>query len=993
MPRRELLTEQQRLDFSAPATNERTMVRYYTLSADDLALIDQRRGDHNRLGFAILLCYLRFPGRVLLEGEKPPMAMLNFVAGQLSLNSEFFASYAQRDETRRAHLVEIQARQGYRSFNRELYREFATWLLPLTFTTEKGPALVTILLDELRAQNVICPPLPVIERLCSEVLASAQRQLWEKLTEGLTVLQCEALDKLLTIRTDSGQTWLSWLRQTVYAATPGNFPKLIERLKHVRAIGIELERATRVHQNYWIKLVREGGQSTAQHLADFDPLRRHATLTALALESMSTLTDEALNMFDRLVGIFFKKTDRTHADQFHRSGKAINEKVRLYAQIGQALIAAKTSGSDPFGAIEQILPWDEFESTVTEAKKLAQPEQFDSLRLLNERYASMRKFAPMLLANFEFQASSGSADLLQAIIILRDVNAAGKRTLPEEIPTSFVRPRWQPYVMPSGLPIDRRYYELCVLSELRDRLRAGDIWVAGSRQYKNFETHLIPTTTFQKMRMEPLPLAIDIDLPKYLAERKKSLQGKMIEVASKAEHNALPDVSLVDGDLCISPLKKITPASADALITRANAMMPRVKITDLLAEVDSWTGFADQFVHLRTNVPPKHRQALLASVLADGINLGLTRMAEACRGATLRQLTWTADWHIRDECYSQALAQLIDFQNRQPLAAHWGDGMTSSSDGQYFRAGGQGQAAARVNLHYGQDPGVKFYTHISDRYGPYHTKVIAATASEAPHVLDGLLYHESSLVIHEHYTDTGGFSDHIFAICHLLGFRFAPRIRDLKDKRLYTIPEMDIPSALQPLVAGQVNLKAINNYWEDILRLATSIKIGTVTASEILRKLAAYPRQNGLALALRELGKLERTLFTLDWLQDPQLRRRSYVGLNKGEAKNSLSRAVFFHRLGQIRERSYENQRHRAGGLNLIVTAIILWNTVYLGRVVDHLRLHDESPAITDLAHLSPLGWEHINLTGDYHWDAEQLFRLNQFRPLRVRDVEVDLAA
>ena len=409
--------------------------------------------------------------------------------------------------------MEIQARQGYRSFNRELYREFAAWLLPLTLTTGKGPALVAILLDELRAQNVICPSLPVIERLCSEVLASAQRLLWGKLTEGLTAFQCEALNKLLTIRPDSGQTWLSWLRQTVYAATPGNFPKLIERLKHVRAIGIELERATRVHQNYWIKLAREGGQSTAQHIADFDPLRRHATLTALALESMSTLTDEALNMFDRLVGSFFKKTDRTQADQFHRRGKAINEKVRLYAQIGQALIAAKISGNDPFGAIEQILPWDEFESTVTEAKKLAQPEQFDSLSLLTERYASMRKFAPMLLANFEFQASSGSADLLQAINILRDLNAAGKRTLPEEAPTSFVRPRWQHYVMPAGLPLDRRYYELCVLSELRDRLRAGDIWVAGSRQYKNFETHLIPTTKFQNMRMEPLPLAIDTGLP------------------------------------------------------------------------------------------------------------------------------------------------------------------------------------------------------------------------------------------------------------------------------------------------------------------------------------------------------------------------------------------------------------------------------------------------------------------------------------------------
>ena len=185
----------------------------------------------------------------------------------------------------------------------------------------------------------------------------------------------------------------------------------------------------------------------------------------------------------------------------------------------------------------------------------------------------------------------------------------------------------------------------------------------------------------------------------------------------------------------------------------------------------------------------------------------------------------------------------------------------------------------------------------------------------------------------------------------------------------------------------------ISDYWEEILRLATSIKMGSVTASVILRKLAAYPRQNGLAHALRELGKLERTLFTLDWLQDPDLRRRSQIGLNKGEAKNSLSRAVFFHRLGEIRERSYENQRHRAGGLNLIVAAIILWNTVYLWRAVDHLRKQGNAPALSDLAHLSPLGWEHINLTGDYHWEAEQSFGLNQFRPLRISANDERLAA
>ena len=604
---------------------------------------------------------------------------------------------------------------------RGLYRELAAGLLPTALAT---------LLEELRARRIVCPPLAAIERRAGSVRARKQRQLWRQLADELTDQQRQSLDQLLEVRVGGGQSTLAWLRQTAYAATTGNFPKLIERLSLVRALGIEPERASRVHQNYWLKLAREGGQSPVQHLAELEPLRRYATLTALRLELKATLTDEALRMFEPLVGQLFKKSERTHAEQFHASGKSIN---------------------------------------------------------------------------------------------------------------------------------------------------------------------------------------------------------------------------------------------------------------GLLAEVDQWTSMGDQFLHLRTQAPPKNRQALLTAVLADGINLGLTRMSEACHATTWRQLCWTADWQVREECYAQALAGLIDAQHRQPLAAHWGSGTTSSSDAQFFRAGGRGEVRALVNLHDGQDPGVKFYTHLSDQFGPFHTKVIAATASEAPHVLDGLLYHQSSLVIDEHYTDTGGFSDHVFAMCRLLGFRFAPGIRALKEKRLYLLPGMTVPPEFASLVAGATNVRAISDQWFELLRLAMSIKTGTVTASVILRKRAAYPRQNSLALALRELGKLERTFFTLQWLQDPELRRRSHVGLNKGEQQNALRRAVFFNRLGEIRDRSYENQRHRASGLNLLVAALIRWNTTYLQRAVDHLRDQRQHPAPGDLAHLSPLGWEHINLTGDYHWETSPTLGPDQFRPLRTR--------
>jgi TnpA family transposase len=186
-------------------------------------------------------------------------------------------------------------------------------------------------------------------------------------------------------------------------------------------------------------------------------------------------------------------------------------------------------------------------------------------------------------------------------------------------------------------------------------------------------------------------------------------------------------------------------------------------------------------------------------------------------------------------------------------------------------------------------------------------------------------------------------------------------------------------------IGGSLNLKLIEQQFLEILRSGASTKQGTVTASLILRKLGSYPRQNSLALALRELGRVERILFTLEWLQSPELRRRVQVGLNKGEARNALARAVFFNRLGEIRDRSFENQRYRASGL--VVAAIALWNTVYLERAI--LALRQQQPVDNALLkHLSPLGWEHINLTGDYVWHANKRVAAGRFRSLLYRRIQ-----
>ena len=326
---------------------------------------------------------------------------------------------------------------------------------------------------------------------------------------------------------------------------------------------------------------------------------------------------------------------------------------------------------------------------------------------------------------------------------------------------------------------------------------------------------------------------------------------------------------------------------------------------------------------------------------------------------------------------------MVNAQHRQSLAALFGAADVSSSDGQHFPTAGPGEAVGAVNAHYERTASALFYTHLSARQAPYHTVAIPPSG-EAAYVIDGLLYHEADLNIATHHTDGGGVSDHVFALAYLLGFYFAPRIPNLAERRLYTFEPANTWPAVEPFIAGRIDEKLIAAHWVDVLRFATSIRTGAASASLLLKRLGAYPRQNGLALALREIGRIERTLFMLDWFELPGLRRQATVELNKGEARNALARAVCFHRLGRLRDRTAAAQQYRASGLTLVTAAIALWNTVYLSRALDELRRRGEIIPDSLLAHLAPVGWQHINLTGDYLWNADANLTPDGFRPLRM---------
>jgi hypothetical protein len=181
----------------------------------------------------------------------------------------------------------------------------------------------------------------------------------------------------------------------------------------------------------------------------------------------------------------------------------------------------------------------------------------------------------------------------------------------------------------------------------------------------------------------------------------------------------LPDAEIAGELLKVKLLTNSVPKEADQLEEDLYGIVPHPKITELLLEVDQWTDFTRHFTHLRDEVV-KDRSMLLTVILADAIKLGLTKMAEACPGSTFYKLERIRAWHVRDETYAKALAELVNFQHKEPFASYWGAGKTSSSDGQHYKVGGRGEHTGRVNLRYGTQPGVNFYTHLSDQYAIPH---------------------------------------------------------------------------------------------------------------------------------------------------------------------------------------------------------------------------------------------------------------------------------
>ncbi len=961
-----------------------TLRRFFTLSPEDLEVVRSARGDHNRLGLALLLVWARSERKLVSDPATLPKPVIAHVLKQLGIETDGLEGYGARPATRSAHVATVCEHLGVRPFNASDECGLHEYLCTKAAHTGNTAALLDAAEDWLFREGVLRPTGETTgERLVYSARAAAEEELFAKVAKQLTEEQCERLDALC--ETGGGTSRVAYLSSPLHQPSAPAIRDACDRLTQVREAlpeQIEWGTITQNRRRQWAAVVR---RLYAQALRRYPEEKRHTLLLAFLSVRAQELTDAIVEMFDTLIGRVFSHTENDLTEARLKRAEAYAEGARLFRTLAQVLLDPEIPAEAVREEVFRRVGRDHIGSVFTASAGVAESEVEEFFALLDSRFRYVRSFVPLVLATLRFGSPRSGNELLEALEVLQTMKADGRLRLPVAPPVGFVPRRWAGAVSRPG-GIDRHAWEFCLLFEARRALRAGDLTVEGSRRYTPWDTDLYAPDDWRARRPGWLT---ESGLPEegnvYVARQIEELDRVTRDVSRRLPANA--DARVVKGKIALSALEKVElPQKAVDARRDLLALLPRVSLPELLMEVDRWTGYTSALTHLTGRRAPNPdrlsamRPALFAVLVAEATNLGLSTMAHAT-GIPEGQLTRIYDWYFREETLRPAITSLIHYHRTLPLTAAFGSGTTSSSDGVRFGVAATALNARHNPRYFGVRRGLTVYSHVSDQSTQFWIDVVNCQMREATYVLDGLLY-QDALPIREHYADTHGYTDLIFGLCEVLGYRFAPRLRDLPDQALYRARKDADYGALDPAFRQTVRSELIVAYWDDMLRLAASLKDGLVLPSLVVAKLQSLQRQNPLQQAIQELGRLAKTRHILSYVDDAQLRRRVLVGLNKQENLHSLARAIFFGRQGRFGDSGYEAQLNRASALSLVINAITVWNTRYLTAAAAELTRRGAPLPEGLWTHLSPLLWEHIHLVGQYRFDEPVI--PEGLRPLRA---------
>ncbi|MGB3544171.1 Tn3 family transposase [Rubrivirga sp.] len=975
--------------FDGPPTADQ-LARYFYLSDADRAVVDERRNRHGRLGFAVQLGTVRFLGTFPADLNEVPAVVVHAVGNGLGVPDPEadFARYLRRDSARREHAAEIQGRYGYTTFGdpSESFR-MVRWLYARAWLAAERPSvLFDLATARLVERKVLLPGVTVLARLVARVRARASDQVYEALARLPTDDQRKRLEDLLAVPEGDRVSRLERLRRSPVRVSGPALVEALGRVERTRALGGFDDSGVPPARRE--ALARYAMSAWARTLSLMPEARRVATLVAFAEHVQRAALDDALDLFGLLVESLFRDAERDgKRERLRRLREFDQAALRLWAAVEVLLdrgLSADALRETVFGRISRA-ELEEAGETVTEIAREPGDRFHDEVLA---RWRSVRRYLPSLLETVTFEGTRSAAPVLDAVDFLRELEERTGRPAMGEAPLSVLTPAWERLVLADGGGPARKPYTFGVLDELLGALRRRDVFVPGSGRWDDPRAKLLQGERWEQTRPSVCRALGRAPSPDdELAALQSELDEAYRRTAANLDTNEAVRIEQTAGRdrLVVTPLDKLDePESLVHLRAAVQARMPHVELPELLLEVEAWTGFTFAFTHASEGRARAEGLdvSLCAALLSEACNVGLRPFSQVGTPAlTTRRLSWVLQNYVRAETLVAANARLVDYQATIPLAQAWGGGEVASADGLRFVVPVRTLNAGPNPKYFGVGQGVTYYNFTSDQFTGFHAVVVPGTLRDSLYVLSGLLEQQTGLEPTEIVTDTAGYSDTVFGLFWLLGYQFSPRLADLGDARLWRMDRAADYGPLDGVARQRVRTSLIRDNWDDLLRVAGSLKTGAVGAHEMMRVLQRGNRPSTLAKAVGELGRIAKTLFLLAYVDDEAYRRRVLTQLNRQESRHKLARTVFHGQRGEVRKRYREGQEDQLSALGLVVNAVVLWTTRYQQAALDALRSEGAEVLSEDVARLSPLGTKHVNVLGQYHF--ELAVARGELRPLR----------
>lgn len=962
--------------------------RYFYLDDFDHEQIGTRRQSIGRLGFALQLTSVRFLGTYPQNLMTIPDVVMRFVSDQLTIESQPDQlqgySESQRFWVHQRHINQIY---GYRSFhNMEASYQFLRWLYIRTWVGSERPSIlfdlsVAWLIDH----KILLPGITVLERLITTVRERSEKRSWKLINRQLTIEQKEYLHQLVTMP----NVEFDALREKPTHISSPQIRYHLDRLEALRHHNLHTIDLSIVSRHRLQTLADYALVAPASRLRRLSTERKSAVLVAGIHTLAIRIQDLILDMIDQ----WLQETVTKARNKFEQQRlKSLTEFDQAAFQLRDFAHYFTTLPDDQTISIAQLFQQFQrmqIETSIATIDQLKRPENRGYRSLMLTRYGSARRFLPSLLRLLAFQSAVGDSDVLQAWHFLQQLDHADDISI-QDAPRAFISATWRPLVVDHQNHIQRDAYTICVLQELMQQLRRRDIYLIPSEQWCDPRQYLIDETRWKRIKPQICRL---LDRHPNPEPELKKLAQQLDDAYDQTNRALLDDPNLrmeIIDDIARPiniPLDSNNATPEREMLQNAlSKRLPVVDLPDLMLEVHQMTAFADAFIHVseRNARIDDLAISICAVLLAEACNIGLEAVVDDnIPSLSTKRLEWIQQNYIRPDTISEANRWLIQAQSQLRISQMWGGGDVASADGLRFVVPQRALHGGFNRKYFGTGRGVTFFNFMSDQFTGFHHIVIPGTLKEALFILDGLLDQQSPIQPTEVMTDTNSYTDIVFGLFWLLGFQFSPRLADIKDRRFWRMERRADYGSFNDISKHKISTNRVHSDWDDMLRVVGSLKTGNVRPSQLLRIFSASSGSTSLAKSIRDIGRIAKTLYMLHYLRDESYRRRILTQLNHTESRHKLARFLCYGNRGELRRSYKEGQEEQLGALGLLLNLVVYWNTYYLNLALADL-LHAYSEINYDeLAHITPLAYDHIRVLGRYTFTLNRHVQLGNPRPLK----------